>query len=315
MRLFLIWAGLSLIADGQTRVPENRSVDEASNLPIQPVGPNDLIAVSVYDSPEFSRTVRVGADGLIRLPMLKERIKASGLYPAELETAIANALVTEDILVDPFVTVNIAEYQSRPISVAGSVKNPLVFQATQTVTVLEALARAGGLAPEAGNEILVTAKEPGEDGKPATLTRRVPVRDLIDHADSSLNFTLTGGEEIRVPEAEKIYVAGNVKKPGAFQVQDSGENTVLTFLSLAEGTLPFTNKEAYIYRKEASGNKNEIAIPIGKILDRKSPDVQLEANDILYVPDNKGKRATITTLDKIVTFGAATASGVLIYRH
>src|SRR6516164_3880922 len=128
MRIFLIWTSLSLIAVGQinARVP----VDQASNLPIQPVGPNDLIAVSVYDSPELSRTVRVGADGLIRLPMLKERIKASGLYPAELEAAIANALVTEDILVDPFVTVNIAEYQSRPISVAGSVKNPLVFQAT-----------------------------------------------------------------------------------------------------------------------------------------------------------------------------------------
>jgi polysaccharide export outer membrane protein len=126
---------------------------------------------------------------------------------------------------------------------------------------------------------------------------------------------LTGGEEIRVPEAEKIYVAGNVKKPGAFQVQDTGENTVLTLLSLAEGPLPFTNKEAYIYRKEASGNKNEIAIPLGKILDRKSPDVQLEANDILYVPDNKGKRATAMTLDRIITFGAGTASGVLIYRH
>ena len=89
MRLFLIWAGLPLIAvsavgQTNTRVPENRSADESSNLPIQPVGPNDLIAVSVYDSPELSRTVRVGADGLIRLPMLKERIKASGLYPAEL---------------------------------------------------------------------------------------------------------------------------------------------------------------------------------------------------------------------------------------
>src|SRR6516164_6006868 len=103
MRIFLIWTSLSLIAVGQinARVP----VDQASNLPIQPVGPNDLIAVSVYDSPELSRTVRVGADGLIRLPMLKERIKAEGLMPNELELVLADALDAAGILVDPVVTV------------------------------------------------------------------------------------------------------------------------------------------------------------------------------------------------------------------
>src|SRR5215470_9578584 len=74
------------------------------NLPAQPVGANDLIAVSVYDAPELSRTIRVGADGLIRLPMLEQRIKAEGLYPAALEAAIAKALKEEEILNAPFVT-------------------------------------------------------------------------------------------------------------------------------------------------------------------------------------------------------------------
>jgi len=66
---------------------------------------------------------------MIRLPMLKRLIKAEGLFPADLETAIAQALRDEQILVDPFVTVTIAEYHSRPISVSGAVKMPLVFQA------------------------------------------------------------------------------------------------------------------------------------------------------------------------------------------
>src|SRR4051794_41095487 len=78
------------------------------NLPAQAVGPNDLIAVSVYDAPELCRTVRVGADGLIRLPMLKQRLKADGLFPDELEVLITKALHEEEILVDPFVTVTIA---------------------------------------------------------------------------------------------------------------------------------------------------------------------------------------------------------------
>jgi len=58
------------------------AVDPGANLPALRIGPNDLLAVSVYDSPELTRTLRVGADGMIRLPMLKQRIKADWLFPA-----------------------------------------------------------------------------------------------------------------------------------------------------------------------------------------------------------------------------------------
>src|SRR5208337_1001543 len=126
--------------------------EQGANLPAQAVGPNDLIAVSVYDAPELSRTIRIGADGLIRFPMLKQQIKAEGLYPAELEAAITKALRDEQILVDPFVTVT--EYHSRPISVSGAVKMPLVFQAEGPISLLEAIARAQGLSENAGPEVL-----------------------------------------------------------------------------------------------------------------------------------------------------------------
>jgi polysaccharide export outer membrane protein len=286
-----------------------------ANLPAQPVGPNDLIAVSVYDAPELSRTIRVGADGLIRLPMLQQRIKAEGLYPSDLETAISKALKAEQILNDPFVTVTIAAYHSRPVSVAGAVKMPLVFQAEGPTTLLEALARAQGLREDAGKEIIVSRSQPGSDGKPVTLTRRISVRALIDDADPDLNLKLVGGEEIRVPEISKIYIVGNVKRPGAFPVQDGSDTTVLQMLALAEGLMPFASKEAYIYRREAAGEKNEIPVPLDKIMRRQAPDVPLTANDILYIPDNKGKRLTISALDRIAGFGAATASGVLIWRR
>jgi len=85
------------------------SPELGANLPAQAVGPNDLIAVSVYDAPELSRTIRIGADGCIRMPMLKRSIKAEGLYPYELEVAVAQALKEGNILVDPYVTVTIAE--------------------------------------------------------------------------------------------------------------------------------------------------------------------------------------------------------------
>jgi len=285
------------------------------NLPAQPVGPNDLIAVSVYDSPELSRTVRVGGDGYFRLPMLKERIKAQGLLPGDIETAIVQALREEEILVDPFVTVTIAEYHSRPITVNGAVKMPLVFQAEGPTTLLDAIARAQGLSENAGTEILVSQSQMGPDAKPITLTRRVPVHSLIDEADPLFNLTLVGGEEVRVPELGRIYVVGNVKKPGAFPVRNGGGTTVLEMIAVSEGLAPYYTREAYIYRQEGTGNKNEIPVPLEKIMQRKAPDVSLVANDILYIPDNKGKRFTLGALEKIFIVGAAASAAAIYVWH
>jgi polysaccharide export outer membrane protein len=307
---------LPALSWSQTQTPTQppRATPEiGANLPAQAVGPNDLIAVTVYDAPELSRTVRIGTDGYIRLPMLKRPLKAQGLFPADLETAIATALRQEQILVDPFVTVTIAEYHSRPISVAGAVKQPLVFQAEGPTTLLEAIARAQGLREDAGREILVSQSQPGPDGQPVSMTRRILVRSLIDDADPTLNLKLTGGEEIRVPEVGRIYVVGNVKKPGAFPVQDGADTTVLQMLALAEGLAPYSTKEAYIYRREGAGAKNEIPVQLDKIMQRKSPDVPLTANDILYIPDNKGKRIGVKALEAIVGLGGAATTALIIY--
>jgi polysaccharide export outer membrane protein len=97
-------------------------------------------------------------------------------------------------------------------------------------------------------------------------------------------------------------------------VQDVSETTVLKMLAMSEGLIPFASKLAYIYRREgATGPKSEIPIELRKIMQRKSPDVQLMANDILYVPDNTGRRTTITALEKFLAFGSAAGANALIY--
>jgi polysaccharide export outer membrane protein len=80
-------------------------------------------------------------------------------------------------------------------------------------------------------------------------------------------------------------------------------------LALTEGLEPFSNKNAFIYRREANGTKNEIAVALDKILARKSPDVALIANDILYIPDNRGKRIGVRAIEALV----AAASGAGAY--
>jgi polysaccharide export outer membrane protein len=283
-------------------------------LPAQKIGADDLLSISVYQSPELSRTVRVGPDGSFELPLVKQRIRAEGLLPRELEKKTAEVLKAEEILVDPVVSVAVLEYRSRPISVAGAVRRPVTFQASGGVTLMEALTRAEGLTPEAGNDILVTRAKKTEDGGYQKFTQRIAVKALMDAADPTLNVALSGGEEISVPEVGRVYVAGNVKHPGAFPLKDSSGMTFLKLVALAEGLSPFPAKDAYIYRREAkSSSKQEITVELKKIMERKAADVALEPDDIVYIPDNKGKRMTVGALEKLVGFGSATASGVLIW--
>jgi polysaccharide export outer membrane protein len=303
MRIALILA-LSTTVMAQVRPSLMEEVGK-ENLPAQKLGPDDLVAVSVYDAPELTRTVRVELDGTIHMPLLKGGVQAAGVFPGELEASIADALQAEQILVDPIVKVTVVEYHSRPIAVMGAVRRPVTFQAVGTVTLLDALARAEGLTNEAGAEILVT-REPG-------LIERIPVKRLMKDADPAVNFPLHGGEEIRVPEAGKIFVVGNVRKPGAFPVRDAGDNSVLKLVALSEGLLPYAAKLAYVYRRNESGAKQEIPIELEKILHRKMPDVPLEVDDLLYIPDNKGRRTAMAVIDRMTTFSASTASGLLIW--
>ncbi len=299
MKILLILTALLPLA-AQPRLSQMEEVGK-DNLPAQKLGVDDLVAVSVYDAPELTRSVRVEQDGSIHLPLLEEGVQAAGLFPRELEASVAAALKTGEILVDPVVKITVVEYHSRPISVMGAVKKPVTFQSVGVVTLLGALARAEGLSDQAGTEILVTQ----ENGA----VERVPVKRLMNEADPSVNFILHGGEEIRVPEAGKIFVVGNVRRPGAFPVRDGSENSVLKLVALAEGLSPYAYKQAFVYR-----DKREIPVDLDEILKRKSPDVPLEVGDILYIPDNKGKRLTATVLDRIAGFGSSTASGLVIWR-
>jgi polysaccharide export outer membrane protein len=292
------------------------TASEAANLPVEKLGPDDLLGISVYDSPELSRTVRVDADGNIRLPMMRQRIQAAGLFPYELEKSITSALVSENILVNPVVTVSVVEYRSRPITVAGAVKNPLTFQATGNVTLLDAISRAGGVAENAGTSILVTHPAQNASGATASLTQRIPVRSLLDGEDTALNMKLEGGEQIRVPEAGRVFVAGNVKKPGVYPITDGPESSVLKAIALSQGLDSFSARTAYIYRTEAGMHgKNEIPIDLRGILNRKVADPPLYADDMLYIPNATARRNTAKIVELTLGFGLGIASILLLASH
>jgi polysaccharide export outer membrane protein len=315
MRFFAVLAIVAAALGAQTAAPTAMAESSgAGNLPTHKIGPNDLIVISVYDAPEVSCTARVGADGVVFLPLLKKGIEVAGLEPLAVEARIADTLKAEEILVDPLVRVTVAEYQSRPISVVGAVRSPLTFQAVGSVTLLEAITRAGGLAENAGPDILITRA--AEDPTAPPLTRRVSALTLIKQPDAQTNVVLEGGEEIRVPEVGKgfVYVVGNVRSPGAIPIQENAQTTVLKALAVTGGLAPYAGKQAYLIRfNDKTGVRDEIPVELRKIMDRKSADVTLVADDIFYVTDNSRRRNTLATLEKVAAFGSAVAVAAIIY--
>ena len=182
------------------------------------------------------------------------------------------------------------------------------------MSLLEAVTRAGGLTAQAGSEILISNRQSGPNGEPASLTQRVPVKSLIDRRTQIQHRSCTVAKKSAFRRRVKVFVVGNVKRPGAFAVQDGGETSVMKVLALAEGLAPYAGKQAYIYRREAAGSRNEIPIELSKIMERKSPDAPLLANDVLYIPDNHGRRLGIAALERLLMFGSTAGATALIFR-
>jgi polysaccharide export outer membrane protein len=205
------------------------------------------------------------------------------------------------------VDVSVVEYRSREVTIAGAVKTPMTVQDLGDLRVLGALSQAGGLLPEAGPEIIVEQA----DGT----SQRISVRELFDGLHPKLNIPVLAGAQIRVPECERVFVVGDVKRPGAFPFVDVKDTTVLQLLALSGGLDSFSRIKAYIYRAEpGSAEKTEIEVPLRRILDRKTEDVKLAPNDILYVPTNGKMKASASVVNH-VTGMANTAVSAAIWAH
>jgi len=281
----------------------------SNNIGNEPVGPGDLLYITVSGSPEFSRSYRVGEDGSIVLPMGHNNVQVSGLTPEKVANAVAADLQDEKILVSPIVSTAVLDYRSRQVTVAGAVKVPAVLQAVGNLTVLDALSKCQGLAPEAGPVAIVTRSVAGSTEKQVTT---IPLKELMGGVSPELNLALHGGDDVRVPEAPKVFIVGNVKMPGIYPITEAGGTTVLKALAQSQGQLTFTTKDAYIYRN-IDGHRNEIEVPLRKILHRSAPDVALLANDVLYVPESSKLHLTATVLDHMTSFGSEVGSGLIIW--
>ena len=105
------------------------------------LGPGDTVRLTTFGEDQLSGEFRVGASGTIAMPLLGE-VRAAGRTPAELQAAVAAGLKRRDLLRDPNVAAEVVEY--RPIFVLGEVNKPGQYPYQPGMTVVTAVAVAGG---------------------------------------------------------------------------------------------------------------------------------------------------------------------------
>ncbi len=267
------------------------------------IGSGDLLGIEVFDVPELSRDVRVNETGYISLPLMPSKVRAGGLTPFQLQDKLAELLQTNGLVSTPQVSVSVKEQHSQPITVIGAVRNPMVIQALRKITLLQALSQAGGIAEDAGSSVIVTrpvpdvsnSADPGDASAPSTpQIFTINMSDVLESGDARFNIPIIGGDVVSVPRAGIIYVVGAVSRPGGFLLQnDLDHMTMLKMLSLAGGTTNTAKmRNAVILRKNLdTGKRDQVPVDLKKVMSLKTQDVQMQANDILFVPDSNGLRA------------------------
>jgi polysaccharide biosynthesis/export protein len=269
------------------------------------IGPNDLLSISVLESPELTRDVRVDSDGTLGLPLLAEHPHVAGLSLSQAEALLKKKYQESGILNDPNITVTLKELESKPVTLMGAVRQPGVFQVSGQVRLMRLLSMAGGISDEAGTTVQVIR----EDNAGTQKVTEVSVEELRQgRADA--NIMVRGGDTVNVLPAGAVYVIGAVNHPGRFLLPSTGSQTsVLNVLALAED-LKRTAKPArsvLLRRKGTSSEVEQIPVDLSKILARQEPDIPVMPNDVLFVPDSTAKRAFSRGLEAAIQVAAGIA--------
>jgi polysaccharide biosynthesis/export protein len=259
----------------------------------------DLLEISVFGT-DFSCgndksgcEARVSASGKITLPLISA-VKVAGLTVAQAEQEVAARLSQGGFYNDPQVTIIQKEYSTQGISVMGEVQKPGIYPLLGSHTLLQAISAAGGSTVKAGNDVAIIRS------------------NEYQHADISSptgsRVSLRPGDTIVVSKAGIVYVVGDVRQPTGVVMDNTGL-TVLQAIAMAQGTnVTASLDKAKLIRYTPQG-RNEIAIPLRKILSNKAKDLELQAEDILFVPNSVAKSATRRGLEAALQ----AATGVVIY--
>jgi polysaccharide export outer membrane protein len=284
-------------ADGQA------SSTKVMAVPVK-IAPGDLLEITVFDVPEMTQQVRVGADGKAQLALIGDTALA-GLTGQEAAETIARELRERKFLLRPQVNVLLKEFASQGVSVNGEVQHPGVYQVLGPRTLLDVISMAGGLTNVADTRITVKRRGGTE--------QNITVKLKTDDAPASLanDVQIYPGDLVLVPRAGIVYMLGEVNRPGGFVMQDSGKITLLQALAQAGGASRTASlNRAVLLRKNAQGYVTN-KLHVSRMARGQDPDLELQANDIVFVPNSRLKNVISGTQSVATSIGSASIYAVV----
>jgi polysaccharide export outer membrane protein len=298
-------AVLSLVSPGATAaqgptagqqtaaVPVGPALDAAASRENYRIGSGDVLEIRVLGEEQMSSSgTRVSGDGFIQVPFVDEPIRAQCMTERELSEVVAERL--KKWLKHPAVHVSVKEFNSAPVAIMGAVNSPGRFQMQRKVRLIELLTYAGGVKSDSGSVLHLVHAGEGElceAPAPATgfteATETVSLAKLLE-GDLSHDRVMKPGDIVIIPNADLIFIAGEVLKPNSYPLREG--LTVSQAIAQAGGPSAVAKPDKIRIVRQVPGKpREEIQVNLKDILSNKAPDVTLLANDMIEVPSSGGK--------------------------
>jgi len=278
--------------------PQDSAKDTVNVPGVVKLGPGDLIEVNVYNVPELTTKARISNSGDVYLPLI-DYVHVEGLTQEEAQTVIEKRLEEGGFVRSPHVTIFVDDAQSQGVTILGEVSKPGIYPDVADHKLYEVISEAGGFTISASRKIGIIRRD-----QPQALQIVLP-RNLSE--DLSGNVEILPGDTITVPRAPIIYVVGDVGRPSGLLV-DNGSLTVLQAIALAGGTNHTAKMGGVRIIHKTPAGMTETKVQLKKMLEAKSPDITLQADDILFIPVSGARVAAARTFDAAVS--AATAVSI-----
>jgi polysaccharide export outer membrane protein len=258
------------------------------------IGPGDVLDIRIFNRPQLSRdAVRVEGNGMIRMPLIDGEIRAACKTEGELAQDIKTGYLK--FYRNPQVDVFIKEYHAREVAVIGAINEQGRYQMQRRLRLLELLTYAKGPSDKAGQTInIVRAPRSGlcgngaDSGEDAGSFLSLRLNDTL-RGEEKANPYVEPGDIVTLPEADQVYVVGNVYSPKALPMKEP--ITVSRAVAMAGGPLRDSKTDrVHIIRQQAgAAGEAEIYVDLKAIARKQAPDVLLQPNDIVEVRESTGK--------------------------
>lgn len=279
-------------------------VAQQSAAPSITIGAGDLLNIVVFDTPELTTSVRVTQEGNVNLPVLG-LIELAGLSTSEAASKLEEELRSRHLIIDPHVTVFVAEYASQGATVMGEVRSPGVYPTLGSRRLLDMLSVAGGVQTTAGKSASIIHRNDPQH----------PVLVALQSGSATMyaqeNPVILPGDTIVVAKAGVVYIIGDVLKPGGFLIDNNTPLSVMQSISLAGGW----DKTAALSRtkliRKTQEGREEVDLDLKHVTYGSQADISVRDGDILYVPSSFGKTLTYRGIEAAIGL----TSSLLYYFH